>query len=99
MGEQKENIRIKQVSADKFLVVRTIQEEMDSKELSKVFNDIKKGVEETKLQLNDIPVQVKVRSEFLSKQMETLENRIAAFEPFAEKIKETEQPKASDGVG
>jgi len=93
MGEQKESIRVRKVSADKFLITRTMEEETDKAGLLKIHNDICKALETAQKSLDEIPVQVETRTTVLKKDVDILTRRKDAFDPFVEKIKEEEPPK------
>lgn len=89
---QKETIEIKQVhDNDKYIIKREIIEEVNGKEILKIYEDIEKGLEEARIQLDDLPEQIKKRTEVLQGDFDTLVERRDTFKKHAEKLKGDKQ--------
>jgi len=85
--ERKETFEVKQVhDNDKYIVKQTFVEEMDGKTLMRNFHQIAKASREMQQQLNDIPVQVKSRTETFEKELGILKARMDKIMPFTKKL-------------
>lgn len=77
MGEIKEDISITQIhDNDKFIVTRSLKEELTGEELTKAYNEILAGLEEIKRQIEDIPNQEEQRTKVLTQQLEEAQKQI-----------------------
>ena len=92
MTNTNERLEIRQVhDNDKYIVTRTIVEEMDGKTLAGIYDQILKGIGETNHQLNDVPKQTAERMKGLKYQLETLNQRVVEFAKHVKTVNDEEK--------
>ena len=80
MSNPSEKLEIRQFhSAEKWLVTRTIREELNKEEIIKIHAEIKKGLEGVQAQLKDVPKQAEDKLASLRKDEKTLKERLNEF--------------------
>lgn len=94
MGESKETLSIKQVhDNDKYIVTRTIVEEMNGQELLKVYDDLTNAATEAQKNLTDVPKQAEERTKVFQNTFNMLTDRKNVFEVYALKLRSEERMK------
>jgi predicted nucleic acid-binding Zn-ribbon protein len=80
MGKTEEEIHVIRVpDKDRYIIFLNKREEVNYEELSKIYGDVDKALQDTKKQIEEIPDQVTAREKMLREQLNTLESRIKAF--------------------
>lgn len=86
-----DKVEIQKIEDNKFIITRTIVEEMDAVTLLATYNQIKQGKDNIDQQLLDLPVQVKSRTEVFEKERDNLQSKLDTFREYALEIEEKER--------
>jgi uncharacterized protein YukE len=84
MSEIKETVKINKENENSYVIIMTMTERVNAKELIAHFDKIKEAHDTTKSQLDEIPKQVESRQKYFESQLATFTQRIEAFSKPAE---------------
>jgi predicted RNA-binding protein with RPS1 domain len=103
MGTQKESIKINKENDNLYVIIYTVTERVNAKELVTHFDTIKDAHEKAKMQLEDAPKQAEARQKYFEAQLNTFNTRMDAFSKHAESannyMKKEAEKNATAGKG